>query len=109
MGRVIHVGRGCGQGMGTLLQSRELIGDCLNPVTSGIADWLRENQQTDGRVLDPMHREYGTYADGFAGLVFGLMAMRTGDSRWDAAGDRSLRVARQRPRESEFDQLALLL
>jgi hypothetical protein len=73
------------------------------------AGWLRACQQPDGRILDPVHREYGTYADGFAALTFGLMLARTGDPAWAEPCRRALEVARRRPRESEFDQLALLL
>jgi hypothetical protein len=74
-----------------------------------IAHWLRDHQQPDGRICDPVHGEYGTYADGFAGLTFALMAMRADDPSWAAACRYSLAVARRRGRESEFDQLALLL
>lgn len=74
-----------------------------------IAGWLRENRGPDGRVLDPVHHENGTYADGWAALVFGLMAYRTGDAGWGRACDESLRIARAQPPDSEFDQLALLL
>jgi hypothetical protein len=74
-----------------------------------IAGWLRVNQRPDGRILDPLHREDGTYAAGFASLTFGLMALRTGVSGWMEACRLSINASRQRPRDSEFDQLALLL
>jgi hypothetical protein len=78
-----------------------------------MAHWLRENQQPAGdplaRVLDPVRGECGTYADGFAALAFGLLALRSGDREWLAPCRRALAVARRRPRDSEFDQLALLL
>jgi len=74
-----------------------------------MAGWLRANQKPDGRILDPVHREHGTYAAGFAGLAFGLMALRTGVTAWMDSCRLSVNTARQRPRDSEFDQLALLL
>jgi len=75
---------------------------------AAIARWLRDNQR-DGRIRDPVHGEHGEYADGFAALVFGLMARREGVCGWKEPLVRALAVARRRPRESEFDQLALLL
>ena len=74
-----------------------------------IADWLRDHQGADGRVLDPIHGQHGTYADGFSALVFALMHERSPTKGWNRALERSLAVAVKRPAESEFDQLALLL
>jgi hypothetical protein len=59
--------------------------------------------------LDPVHQEHGTYADGWAALTFALMAYRTGDQRWSHAFEISYRLTMKRPRDSEFDQLALVL
>ncbi len=84
-------------------------GVSASAVAAGVAGWLRANQQGDGRVLDPLHREHGTYADGFAAFVFREMAVRTADTAWEESHRRSLHVAARRPRTSEFDQLALLL
>jgi hypothetical protein len=78
----------------------------LETATS-IAGWLRHNQQRDGRIRDSVHGDHGTYAAGFAGLTFGLMAIQTGDRIWSEACQRSLGLARCR--EAEFDQLAVLL
>jgi hypothetical protein len=72
-----------------------------------IARWLRENQQRDGGICDPMHGDEGTYAASFAGLAFGLMAIDTGDRIWSQAYLRSVSLAHSSG--SDFDQLALLL
>jgi hypothetical protein len=81
----------------------------VTPLGAAIARWLQRNQQADGRIMDPLHREHGTYADGFACLAFGLMAQRTSEDHWSGPCQLSLEVARRRPRVSEFDQMALLL
>jgi hypothetical protein len=76
---------------------------------AALAHWLRESQQPDGRVVDSTHGEPGSYADGFAALAFGLMALRTGDRSWIRPCRTALAITRRRPRHSEFDQLARLL
>ena len=35
-------------------------------IAQSIAHWLISNQQPDGRILDPVHQEHGTYAAGFS-------------------------------------------
>jgi hypothetical protein len=74
-----------------------------------IADWLLAQLTSDGHIIDSVHREPGTYVQGFAALVFALQAERTGDPKWLDGCRRSLAVAQRRPLTSEFDQLALLL
>ena len=74
-----------------------------------LARWLRSHADPPGRVRDPLHGEYGTYADGFAALAFGLAGEFPGETGWEEACARSCRIALARPPDSEFDQLALLL
>ncbi|MDH7568011.1 MAG: hypothetical protein QHJ73_00295, partial [Armatimonadota bacterium] len=81
----------------------------MSRVAHRIGVWLREHQLPDGRVRDPLHGDCGTYAAGFAALVFGLLAAGEGSGVWEDACRRSLQAARGRPLHSEFDQLALLL
>lgn len=81
----------------------------MTSTATGIASWLRENQQPDGRIRDPLHGDCGTYAGGMAALAFGLAAIHTGDTAWAEACRLFARAAQQRPLSSEFDQFALLL
>jgi len=74
-----------------------------------IAEWLRRHQQRDGRIRCPLHGDRGHYAEGFAALAFGLLALRTGDPDWIAACDRALAAARQAPNTSEFQAFARVL
>jgi hypothetical protein len=74
-----------------------------------LARWLRNNQDEEGRILDPLHAQHGSYADGMAALTFALMQQRFPSEGWDKALSRSLTVALRRPADSEFDQMALLL
>src|SRR4051794_21938081 len=110
MGGAVHLGGSRDKSLGTLPAGRgpdaDLTMSDLGPTMAG---WLRANQKPDGRILAPVHREPGTYAAGFAGLAFGLMALRTGVTAWMDSCRLSVNTARQRPRDSEFDQLALLL
>lgn len=72
-------------------------------LAQGLAGWLRAHQcPRSGRVVDPVHQVAGTYADGFAALAFALLG-------WEGPMQASLRVASNRPVDSEFDQLALAL
>ena len=64
---------------------------------TGIASRLRENQQPDGCIRDPLHGDCGTYAGGMAALAFGLAAIHTGDTAWAEACRLSARAAQQRP------------
>ncbi len=83
--------------------------DSLIYTADRIAHWLLRNQQPDGRILDPVHRQYGTYSDGFAALTFGLLYLETAEQIWESACRRSLAISLKRPITSEFDQLAVLL
>lgn len=74
-----------------------------------LAQWLRDHQEPDGRIRDPLHGHTGTYAAGLAALAFGLMQARTGDAAWMDACRRSAEHALHRPRSSEFDVFGLLL
>jgi hypothetical protein len=74
-----------------------------------LATWLRDSQDGTGRILDPVHREPGEYADGWAALALALASQKDADSGWIPACERALRVALARSPESEFDQAALLL
>lgn len=69
-------------------------------VARRIADWMRACQA--GRIVDSVHRRPGTYADGFAALVFWLLD-------WREPAQQALQVSRARPLESEFDALAQAL
>lgn len=72
-------------------------------VAEGIARWLRSRQSPEsGRVLDYTHQVPGTYADGFAALVFCLLG-------WEEPRDRALQVSLARRPDSEFDSLAQAL
>lgn len=59
-------------------------------------------------MIDRIHHQGGTYADGFAALAFGL-ADGLGGNGWKVPMDKALRVSERRPRDSEFDQMARLL
>lgn len=54
------------------------------------------------RVVDAVHRRAGSYADGFAALVFWLLD-------WREPAAKALQVSRSRPLDSEFDALAQAL
>ncbi|MBM3459538.1 MAG: hypothetical protein FJX77_13540 [Armatimonadetes bacterium] len=82
---------------------------CAREIGAGLAGWLRANQDASGRVRDPVHGEYGEYADGCAALALGLMALQSGEPSWIEPYRRALKIATQRPPYSEFDWLALLL
>jgi len=72
-------------------------------VAEGMARWLRGRQSPDGgRIVDSIHQVSGTYADGFAALVFCLLG-------WSDARDTALKVSLARPANSEFDSLAQAL
>ena len=72
-------------------------------LATGIAHWLRSRQSSEsGRVVDSAHQVPGTYADGFAALVFSLLD-------WSEPRDRALQVSLRRGPDSEFDSLAQAL
>ena len=69
----------------------------------GIAAWMAESQKrSGGRIVCPGHQTPGTYADGFAALVFWMLGMTE-------PGERALSVSLKRSPESEFDSLAQAL
>lgn len=69
-------------------------------LASRLAHWLRTRQKAGaGRVLDSVHFVSGSYADGFAALVFYLLG-------WEEAAQQALRVSLKRGLDSEFDSLA---
>src|SRR5262249_18242492 len=108
MGLGFHLGIGRRESVGSVAAGCGLMQFRME-IAIAIAGWLRRGQEPGGRIADPVHREHGTYADGFAALTLGLLALRTGAQQWTEACRRSLEVARQRPSDSEFDQLARLL
>lgn len=72
-------------------------------LATGIANWLRSRQSAEtGRIIDSAHQVPGTYADGFAALVFSLLG-------WEAPRQTALAVSLRRPADSEFDSLAQAL
>jgi hypothetical protein len=72
-------------------------------LATGIASWLRARQSFEsGRVIDSAHQVPGTYADGFAALVFSLLG-------WPEPRARALQVSLKRGPDSEFDSLAQAL
>ncbi|MGC8669516.1 MAG: hypothetical protein ACP5VE_15520 [Chthonomonadales bacterium] len=84
-------------------------GVTASEIGAGLARWLRNHQEPDGRIRDPLHGDTGTYAAGLAALAFRLMQRQTGDASWMDACRRSAEFALRRPRTSEFDTFALLL
>lgn len=72
-------------------------------IATGIAHWLKSRQSAEsGRVVDSVHQVPGSYADGFASLVFSLL-------EWKEPRQGSLQVSLQRRADSEFDSLAQAL
>lgn len=72
-----------------------------------LTGWLCDRVLATGRVTDSVHNEHGTYAEGFATLALALQP--GGDPARERALRLTLRHSLARPRDSEFDQLALLL
>ncbi|MCE7875632.1 hypothetical protein DYH09_35425, partial [bacterium CPR1] len=72
-----------------------------------LTGWLCDRVLATGRVTDSVHHEHGTYAEGFATLALALQP--GGDAAREQALRLTLRHSLARPRDSEFDQLALLL
>lgn len=72
-------------------------------LATAMANWLRSRQSAESdRIIDSAHQVPGTYADGFAALVFSLL-------NWAEARKRALNVSLKRPPDSEFDSLAQAL
>lgn len=68
-----------------------------------MAAWLKARQAGGaGRIVDSVHQVPGTYADGFAALVFAMLD-------WKEPLRKALAISLSRPLDSEFDSLAQAL
>lgn len=79
----------------------------MTELLHGLVEWLNHSRSPDGRILDPVHRQLGTYAEGLATVALAATAGLTSDGASAAAS--CARIAASRPAESEFDHFGLLL
>lgn len=79
----------------------------MSTLAEETGQWLLDAQRNGGtRILDPVHRVHGSYADGLAALAFALLWQQSGESRWQLGLERALPASLCSRGDSEFDSYA---